>query len=77
MMTQGNRAIECMHRHIHVHTHYARRSEMIEAMDYSVRTGWMPEVNEIYDWDDVPRLARAAAASTTRSFWPVYRVNPV
>lgn len=77
MMTHVNRAIECMHRHIHVHTHYARRSEMIEAMDYSVRTGWMPEVNEIYDWEDVPRLARAAAASTTRSFCPVYRVNPV
>jgi NADPH:quinone reductase-like Zn-dependent oxidoreductase len=77
MHTPLNRAIECIHRHIHVHTHYARRSEMIEAMDCSVRTGWMPAVTEVHDWDDVPLLARAAAAGATRSFFPVYRVNPV
>lgn len=76
MNTPIHRAIECIHRHIHVHTHYARRDDLVEAMAYSEATGWMPEVTEVYDWDDVPALAHAAAAGTTRSFFPVFRVNP-
>ena len=77
MKTPVNRAVECIHRHIHVYTHYARRKDMTEAIHYSLRTGWMPEVSEIYDWEDVPRLARSAATGATRSFFPVYRVNPI
>ncbi|MCC6558330.1 MAG: zinc-binding alcohol dehydrogenase family protein [Polyangiaceae bacterium] len=77
MSTPINRAIECISRHVHVHTHFGRRAEALAAMEYSVRTGWMPEVTEVYDWEDVPRLAREAAAGSTRSFFPVYRVNPI
>lgn len=77
MNTPVHRAIECIRRHIHVHTHYARRSDLVAAIDYSERTGWMPAVTEIHGWDDVPRLARAAATGATSSFFPVYRVNPV
>jgi NADPH:quinone reductase-like Zn-dependent oxidoreductase len=77
MITPLNRAVECIARHIHVHTHYARRVEAVEAMRFSMQTGWMPEVTELYDWEDVPRLAESAAAGATRSFFPVYRVNPV
>lgn len=75
MNTSTLRAVECIHRRIHVHTHHARRTDLVEAIDYSVATGWMPEVSEVYDWDDVPALARAAADNTTRTFFPVYRVN--
>jgi len=77
MSSQTNRAIECIGRHVHVHTHFARRAEALAAMEYSTRTGWMPEVTEVRDWDDVPRLARDAAAGSASSFFPVYRVNPI
>lgn len=77
MSTSQNRALECIARHVHVHTHYARRAEAIEAMDYSMSTGWMPEVTEVGGWEDVPRLAGDAAAGATQSFFPVYCVNPV
>lgn len=77
MVTSSNRAIECINRHIHVHTHYTRLSEAIEAMEYSERTGWMPEVTEVHGWEDIPRLARTAARGETSSYFPVYRINPV
>lgn len=75
MITSTNRAMECIGRRIHVHTHYARRSEAIDAMDYARRSGWLPEVREIYDFEDVPALARASGASATASYFPLVRVN--
>lgn len=77
MHTSLNRAVECIARHIHVHTHYARRVEALAAIDYSLRTGWMPEVTEVHAWEDVPRVAREAADGSGRSFFPVIRINPV
>lgn len=77
MSTTHNRALECIARHVHVHTHFARRAEALDAMQYSIRTGWMPDVTEVHGWEDVSRLAGDAAGGATRSFFPVYRVNPV
>ncbi len=71
-----NRAIECIRRHIHVHTHHARRSSCDEAVRFAVETEWMPEVSEIYDWDDIPALAEAARNSAVRSYFPTFAVNP-
>ncbi|HEY0138678.1 MAG TPA: zinc-binding dehydrogenase [Nannocystis sp.] len=77
MQTPINRAIECIARHIHVHTHFIRHGDCAEAMEYAVANEWLPEVSEIYDWDEVPRLARNAAAGQLQTYFPVYRVNPV
>ena len=77
MHTPINRAVECIARHVHVFTHFIRRSECAEARESAASTGWLPEVSEIYDWEDVPRLARDAAAGTLRTYFPVYRVNPI
>lgn len=75
MITPVNRAIECIKRHVHVYTHYARRSEWREAVQYALRTGWMPPVTEVYAWDEVPLLAERAAALTVDSYFPVFSVN--
>lgn len=77
MITSTNRAMECIARHTHVHTHYARRSEALDAMRYALETGWLPEVSEVYTFDDVPQLARDSATSATRTYFPVVRVNPL
>jgi NADPH:quinone reductase-like Zn-dependent oxidoreductase len=70
-----NRARECIARHVHVFTHYSSRSECADAIAYAARTGWMPEVTEVYDWEEIPKLARAAAEGTVKSYFPVFRVN--
>lgn len=72
-----NRAIECISRHVHVHSHYIRHGDAPAAMAYAAREGWMPEVSEVYAWEDVDRLARDAVAGRLRSYFPVYSVNPV
>lgn len=80
MATRSMRAIECIERHIHVHTHYARRSEARAAMQAAEATGWMPPIGEteaVVEWDDIPKLAEAHAADRVESYFPVFRVNPV
>lgn len=69
-----NRAIECIGRHVHVHTHYARLSDWPEATEFSLKTGWMPEVTEVYPWDDIEALARNAVAGKV-TYFPVFEVN--
>jgi NADPH:quinone reductase-like Zn-dependent oxidoreductase len=80
MATTSMRAIECIERHVHVHTHYARRSEARAAMAAAESTGWMPPIGEtevVVEWEDIPRLAEAHAADRVESYFPVFRVNPV
>ena len=70
------RAVECMHWHVHVHTHYARYDEGVEAVEFGERSGWAPpRSNERYCWDDVPRLARDYAEGRTTGFFPTFEVN--
>lgn len=70
-----NRALECIGRHLHVHTHYARRAECDDAMAFAEANGWAPEVTVTHDWDAIPELARADADGALCSYFPVYRVN--
>ena len=80
MVTTCMRAIECIGRHVHVHTHYARRSEARAAMLAAESMGWMPpssETEAVVEWNDIPKLADAHAADRVESYFPVFRVNPV
>src|SRR5262249_3672066 len=78
LSTSSNRAIECIARHIHVHTHYARNTEVPQAMAYAEQHGWMPQLEQTtYRWDDIPPLAADFPAGRTESYFPVYQVNPV
>ena len=70
------RAIECINRHIYVHTHYARYSESRTAIAFAEETGWIPpDTTEVYGWDDIPQLARDYSAGTITSYFPLFQVN--
>jgi fatty-acyl-CoA synthase len=77
MTTTLNRAVESIGRHIHVHTHYARRKEAVDAVQYAEETGWLPDVDEslTYGFDEIPRLIDDYGRGTT-GYFPIYQVNP-
>ncbi|HKQ08856.1 MAG TPA: zinc-binding alcohol dehydrogenase family protein [Blastocatellia bacterium] len=72
------RAIECMSWHTHVHTHYARYSEGVEAMHFAEEKGWLPPLaGEEYGWDYIPQLAEDYAGRRLSTYFPIFQVNPL
>jgi NADPH:quinone reductase-like Zn-dependent oxidoreductase len=72
------RAIECMNWHTHVHTHYARYCEALEAVQFAEAEGWMPAIDgETYGWDCIPQLAQDHAEARISTYFPIYQVNPL
>ncbi|MGB8508766.1 MAG: hypothetical protein WCD76_10195, partial [Pyrinomonadaceae bacterium] len=70
------RAIECMKWHTHVHTHYARYAEGLEAVRFAEEQGWMPDVGEeVFGWEDIQRLSGEYTAGKLSSYFPIYQVN--
>ncbi|HKP57761.1 MAG TPA: hypothetical protein VJV78_13610 [Polyangiales bacterium] len=70
------RAIECIERHQHIHTHYARYAEGVDAVAYGEREGWMPPIDErVYGFDEIPEMAERFLANELGMF-PVYSINP-
>lgn len=68
-----SRAMECINRHIHVHTHYARYAEGVDAVRFALEHGWMPPADgPVYAWDDVPRLADDYAHGRIDSYFPLF-----
>lgn len=72
------RAIECIQRHIHVHTNYARYEEGLAAVEFAERTGWLPPHtgSRPYGWDEIPRLAADYAHNNIDTFFPLFSVKP-
>ena len=78
MTDQSIRAVECIQRHVHVHTHYARYGEAFLAMQNAETTGWMPPVREdggVYPWSEIPALAHDYAQGRITDYFPLYQVN--
>jgi NADPH:quinone reductase-like Zn-dependent oxidoreductase len=70
------RAMECISRHLHVFTHYARYAEGLAAVGFAVERGWMaPACDRVFTWDEIPQLADDYAASRIDSYFPVFSVN--
>jgi NADPH:quinone reductase-like Zn-dependent oxidoreductase len=70
------RAQECIRRHQLVHTHFASRQEVLDAMAFAEEHSWLPEIDErIWSFDEVPELAASYAAERLGMF-PVCRINP-
>jgi NADPH:quinone reductase-like Zn-dependent oxidoreductase len=71
------RAIECIERHTHVHTHYATRPEADDAVRFACERNWMAPADalgKIWAWEDIAGLAREYMTSGG-SYFPIYRVN--
>lgn len=75
MVVNYLRAVECIARHQHVHTHYARRRQCEAAMAYGEAHGWMPiPAERTYTFDEIPALAEDFRTGKTDIF-PVFTVN--
>jgi len=76
MVVSYLRAAECIGRHQHVHTHYARYPQGLAAVAYGEAEGWMPPVDDrIYSFDEVPELSRHYAAGAGGLF-TAFRIAP-
>jgi NADPH:quinone reductase-like Zn-dependent oxidoreductase len=72
------RAIECINRHTHVHTHYARYAQGRAAVQFAENTGWMPDDisdMDVYSFDDIPQLRADYDAGRTTSYFPIFEIN--
>jgi NADPH:quinone reductase-like Zn-dependent oxidoreductase len=76
MTTSTFRAMECISRHQHVHTHYARYPQGRAAIRFAEETGWMPHLNNHreYSFDEIPQLAQDYAEGRC-SYFPIFRIN--
>jgi NADPH:quinone reductase-like Zn-dependent oxidoreductase len=69
------RAKECIDRHQHVNTHYARYRQGVSAVRYAEENGWLPAVDDhVYSFDQVPDLADDYEAERT-GYFPCFAVN--
>ncbi|MSP91028.1 MAG: zinc-binding alcohol dehydrogenase family protein [Myxococcales bacterium] len=78
MKSDSVRAIECISRHTHVHTHYARYGQGRAAVQFAENTGWMPEDTPKYDifpYDSIPQLQKEYDAGHQHSYFPIFQVN--
>ncbi len=77
MQTTLVRAIECMGWHMHIHTHYARYQDALEAIAFAEKSGWIPTLHHApVHWEEIPSMAKAYQAGLDEYF-PLFRVNPV
>ena len=78
MKISAMRAIECINWHVHVHTHFARRSHIYDAINYAETHGWMPRLHgKEYAWDEIPELANDYREGKIDSYFPIFQINPV
>lgn len=78
MKTRSVRAIECIQRHIHVHTHYARLSDGPTAVAFAEHNAWLPLIDQPSAcWEEIPRLADAFQRGSLSTYFPLYKVNAV
>lgn len=70
------RSMECINRHIFVHTHYATYEEGLDAVDFAVNNNWVPQVeNDFYEWENIVDLVNEYKLSNTISYFPIYKIN--
>ncbi|ACY15458.1 zinc-binding alcohol dehydrogenase family protein [Haliangium ochraceum] len=76
MSLAHSRAMECIGRHIHVHTHYARYEEGEAAVRFANEHGWMaPVADQTFGWAEIPELADAYARGAIDTYFPIFAVN--
>ncbi|WP_308416895.1 zinc-binding alcohol dehydrogenase family protein [Streptomyces sp. AJS327] len=77
MRLETARANECIKRHIHVHTHACRFSDIEEILEFQEESGWMVELGDqrVYQFDEIPELARDYASGNLDSYFPLFQIN--
>lgn len=71
------RASECISQHQHIHTHYGRLADGIEAMKFADENDWiLPVIEQPYPWDNIPNLLHDINSGTSNNYFPLFQVNP-
>lgn len=69
------RALECIDRHQHIHTHYARFSQGWQAVAFAEGSNWLPPKPErVYSFDEIPTLSQDYEQGKTEYF-PIFSIN--
>lgn len=77
MSLNFQRAIECIKRHQHIHTHYARYEEGIDSVRYAIANDWLPEVDtKNYTFEDVPKCSDDYQNGDF-VYYPIFEINPL
>jgi NADPH:quinone reductase-like Zn-dependent oxidoreductase len=75
MMIELVRATECIARHQHINTHYARYEQGVAAVKFGEEKGWLPPVDpKVYAYDEVPQMFEDYHHNKL-GWFPVFRVN--
>ncbi len=75
MMVELVRASECIARHQHVHTHYARYEEGVAAVEFAEKNGWLPPLDsKVYEFDEIPQLFDDYKKDKV-GWFPIFRVG--
>jgi NADPH:quinone reductase-like Zn-dependent oxidoreductase len=77
MLLTHFRAIECLGRHIHVHTHYANYQEGLEAVAYAEEKGWMPDIDtsKDYRFENIIQAMKDYDDGIVDSYFPIFKIN--
>lgn len=76
MKLTSMRALDCIGRRQHIHTHYARYSQGWNAVAFGAANGWIPTVDDrVYTFDEIPELALAYREGRT-GMYPCFSVVP-
>ncbi len=76
MQLMHYRAIECIKRHIHVHTHAIRRQDVTPCVAYQEEMGWLPVIDApVTKFEDIPKLAQDYEDGKVESYFPIYAIN--
>jgi NADPH:quinone reductase-like Zn-dependent oxidoreductase len=75
MMVELVRASECIARHQHVHTHYARYEQGVAAVEFAEKNGWLPPLDsKVYEFDEIPQLFEDYKKDKV-GWFPIFRVG--
>jgi NADPH:quinone reductase-like Zn-dependent oxidoreductase len=75
MMIELVRASECIARHQHIHTHYARYRQGTDAVAFAEKNGWLPPLDgQVYSFDEVPQMFEDYAENRV-GWFPIFSVN--
>lgn len=70
-----NRATACVKRTHFIHTHYASVAEATDAVAFAEAHGWMPDVDDVWAWEDIGALAESYVEGRLSTYFPVFEIN--
>jgi len=77
MLVELVRATECIARHQHVHTHYAKYSQGTDAVAFAEQHDWLPPVDgKVYEYEEIPKLFQDYKAGQV-GWFPIFKINDI